>query len=422
MVAMRQFHERQATEPTGESTGEERDDDKNWDEAAKRWCELWPDDPEVWLARFQALARKDDATAEELLSTADTLLEKLAGRPDFRAEPLVPFQIARTFVEKDVGLDRVPGLVRRGLDQLEQMRTRFVGEGPEAALVVSPIDQMLAYQGWVGRQALVEAYLKQRRYDDARAELTTMEGLLPEAGSSSGGLDDAYQSLYLRSTWLSASADLALAESRKVDALLYRNAALILEPGPQVGPREEMATIWRELGASEDAVRSWLTLGLPTADPLGQPVQLELPEFEFQDLAGQTWRLSDLSGKAVLINVWATWCPPCLDELPYLQKLHERVKDRPGLVVLTLNVDENPGVVEPLMRRHGYDFPVVFAYDYMLDLWGYQWAIPCTYIVDRNGTVRRELSGFDADQENWQDRVLGAMAEVAAESRRGPGS
>jgi hypothetical protein len=95
------------------------------------------------------------------------------------------------------------------------------------------------------------------------------------------------------------------------------------------------------------------------------------------------------------------------------------MQDVPGMVLLTLNVDENPGVVEPIMRRSGYDFPVVFAYDYMLDLWGYQWAIPTTYIVGPQGTVRRELPSFDIGDEQGPDKVLQAMKQVAREAQQG---
>jgi len=85
----------------------------------------------------------------------------------------------------------------------------------------------------------------------------------------------------------------------------------------------------------------------------------ELPEFELADLSGKNWRLRNLNGKAVLINVWATWCGPCQVELPHIQKLYEKVKSRSDIQLLTINVDENLGVVEPFMRENGYNFPVL---------------------------------------------------------------
>ena len=65
-----------------------------------------------------------------------------------------------------------------------------------------------------------------------------------------------------------------------------------------------------------------------------------MPDFELVDLQGRTWRLADLKGKTAFVNVWATWCAPCRKEMPHLQRLYDRVKGRPDVVLLTMNVDE----------------------------------------------------------------------------------
>jgi thiol-disulfide isomerase/thioredoxin len=265
----------------------------------------------------------------------------------------------------------------------------------------------------MGREALFDAYMKQARLDEARATLAEMERLLPHDSAQGLGESAEHESRHLTASWSSRRAALAQAEGQTVDALLYYHAALTLDPMAPDSPRDAAAELWQELGAGEKALRSWSTAGTEPKLPFGEPKVLELPDFELQDLDGRTWSLSELRGKAVLINVWAAWCGPCLFELPWLQKLHDRVRDRPDLVVLSLNVDQNPGVVEPIMRRNGYDFPVVFAFQYMFDLWGPQWAIPCTWIVDPQGTVRREQSGFGASDERWLADVMHAMEQVA---------
>jgi cytochrome c biogenesis protein CcmG/thiol:disulfide interchange protein DsbE len=119
----------------------------------------------------------------------------------------------------------------------------------------------------------------------------------------------------------------------------------------------------------------------------------------------------------VLIIVWATWCAPCLVELPWIERLHERIQGHPDLALLTLNVDENPGVVEPVLRRGDYTFPVVFAFDYLRELWGSRWVIPCAWIVDAGGTVRREELGFDSGSDRWVDVVLRTMRQVAGSAQ-----
>jgi thiol-disulfide isomerase/thioredoxin len=88
-----------------------------------------------------------------------------------------------------------------------------------------------------------------------------------------------------------------------------------------------------------------------------------LPAFTLTDLGGKTWKLTDLNGKATLINVWATWCGPCRAEHPEFQKLYEKVKDRGDITVLSLNVDEEGGLVAPYMTDNHYTFPVMLGKD-----------------------------------------------------------
>ena len=76
-----------------------------------------------------------------------------------------------------------------------------------------------------------------------------------------------------------------------------------------------------------------------------------MPDFELVDLQGRPWRLADLKGKTAFVNVWATWCAPCRKEMPHLQRLYERVKDRPDVVLLTMNVDEKVAEVQLFVTR-----------------------------------------------------------------------
>jgi thiol-disulfide isomerase/thioredoxin len=71
-------------------------------------------------------------------------------------------------------------------------------------------------------------------------------------------------------------------------------------------------------------------------------------DFSLQDLRGQKWKLKDLKGKVVLVNFWATWCPPVRKEMPYLQSLYKKFKDR-GFVVLAIS-DEDAAKVKPFVR------------------------------------------------------------------------
>ncbi len=96
-------------------------------------------------------------------------------------------------------------------------------------------------------------------------------------------------------------------------------------------------------------------------------------------------RLSDFKGKVVFLNFWATWCKPCEEEMPAMERLHQRFKDK-GLVVLAISEDtDGAAVVVPYLKKHRLTFPVgVDPKMSVAGLYGV-WAIPSTFIIDKRG-------------------------------------
>ncbi|MCA1605033.1 MAG: TlpA family protein disulfide reductase [Acidobacteria bacterium] len=135
-----------------------------------------------------------------------------------------------------------------------------------------------------------------------------------------------------------------------------------------------------------------------------------MPAFELSDVTGKTWRMKELGGKSVLINVWATWCGPCRAELPYLQKLYEKVKNRQDVQILTFNFDDNPGVITPYMKENGFAFPVLPAYDFVTGVLD-SIAIPQNWIVDPKGVWRWTQMGFGGDP-TWEESMLRKLESV----------
>ena len=118
------------------------------------------------------------------------------------------------------------------------------------------------------------------------------------------------------------------------------------------------------------------------------------------------------SGKVVLINLWATWCGPCNAELPQLQKLYDQAKGRPDLQILTFNIDEDLGLVEPFVKEKGYTFPVVPAYSYVVNLLnGY--AIPQNWVLSPKGDWEWTQVGYGSD-DAWVKDMLAKLDAVKA--------
>ena len=88
------------------------------------------------------------------------------------------------------------------------------------------------------------------------------------------------------------------------------------------------------------------------------PKSIAAPRIEYTDLSGKTWNGQHLKGRVVILNFWATWCAPCLEELPSLQTLQD-FSDNAEVVILTINVKESPNKIEPFMKRNGFTFPVI---------------------------------------------------------------
>jgi peroxiredoxin len=109
-------------------------------------------------------------------------------------------------------------------------------------------------------------------------------------------------------------------------------------------------------------------------------------DFTIPTANGQTFRLSAQRGRPVFINFWATWCPPCLEEMPALEKLWRKQKDA-GFVMLAVTVDANPKLATPFIEKHGFTFTV--GLDPKMELantYGVR-ALPSSFVVDRDGRL-----------------------------------
>lgn len=116
-------------------------------------------------------------------------------------------------------------------------------------------------------------------------------------------------------------------------------------------------------------------------------VNFPAPDLNLPDLSGKQVSLSDYRGSVVLVNLWATWCPPCREEMPTLQTFYEKYKDD-GFVLIAIDQEETSDVVQPFVDEFGLSFPVWLDLDYLAQKEFHTSNLPSSYVVDRDGVVR----------------------------------
>jgi cytochrome c biogenesis protein CcmG, thiol:disulfide interchange protein DsbE len=115
------------------------------------------------------------------------------------------------------------------------------------------------------------------------------------------------------------------------------------------------------------------------------------PDFTVVD-SDRKVTLSEFRGKVVVLNFWATWCQPCVAEMPSLVQMQRRMKDK-GVTVLAVSIDDSDGAYHKFLQNYGIDLLTVRDADKKSNTLYGTFKFPETYIIDRNGTVRRKFIG-----------------------------
>ena len=115
------------------------------------------------------------------------------------------------------------------------------------------------------------------------------------------------------------------------------------------------------------------------------------PEFTVTD-ADRTVALKDLKGQVVVLNFWATWCPPCVEEMPSLVRMQQRLKAK-GVTVLAVSVDVDQSNYRQFLHDHGVSLLTVRDPDQKSNSLYGTFKFPETYVIDRNGVMRRKFIG-----------------------------
>ncbi len=141
-------------------------------------------------------------------------------------------------------------------------------------------------------------------------------------------------------------------------------------------------------------------------------------DFSLEDLDGNQVKLSSYKGKVVMLAFWASWCGPCLEELPVLQKFARTHRDK-GVEVLAINLDSysDRAKVRPFVEGRNFDFKVLFRDDEQLSSYDYE-MMPTLYVIDRDGRVAHTRAGYVPDLPDKLEVEVLPLIESHAESER----
>lgn len=149
----------------------------------------------------------------------------------------------------------------------------------------------------------------------------------------------------------------------------------------------------------------------PAAMPVSAAVEgAPAPDFSVKDLAGAEVKLSSLKGQVVLVNFWATWCPPCKEEIPSMMKLNQAMTGKP-FKMMAISIDEGgKEAVEGYFKKSGMSLPAYLDTDNSISRTYGTTGVPETFIIDKAGVIQKKIVGG----MDWSSKdVIAYMDELA---------
>lgn len=135
------------------------------------------------------------------------------------------------------------------------------------------------------------------------------------------------------------------------------------------------------------------------------------PEIGLKDLSGKTIDLASLAGKVVILDFWATWCAPCREEMPELQKFYKKYNAK-GLEIVGISVDKTPEGIKDFVSKLKVTFPIVHDDGHKVADKYSPPRMPSSYIIDRKGVVRYVHGGYRAgDAEKFEKEIQELLAK-----------
>jgi len=123
---------------------------------------------------------------------------------------------------------------------------------------------------------------------------------------------------------------------------------------------------------------------------------------------GKQTSLSDFKGKTIFLNFWASWCPPCRAEMPTIQSIYDKMKNKPDLVFVLVSLDEDTTKAKIFIKKEGFNFPVYFINGYLPQIYD-TGTIPSTFIISKEGTIAAKRVGMYDYNTKYFIRFLNAI-------------
>lgn len=407
---------------------DEKDDPKRADLIARfiaRYPQNWNRDFLDGLL-FAIRAKQPDVSADELKRLGEAWIQSTAATAD--AVSKARAQVITVFAERRLQLDHAQALADDTVKLFDEMK-------PDSPLLkdIPPNNKATVLEIYKERAHEARGLILLRRGnpEEAAKELTrALQRVINEVEKNGFILWNDADLLRLgvrpRVLWL--------AELYETQGDLKRAAKYLLagyndgEPGNQF-IRARLPIIYKQLGRKEAEAEADLqaaqaryrTLQAASvvsteetkkkylANRIGKPA----PEFKALGLDKQEIRLSDLKGKVVVLTFWATWCGPCVLEMPHLQKAAEKYKQQPEVIFLAVSIDDNRPAVRPFLEKNKYTIRAAYdqdgAQNFQIP------GVPSTFIIDRQGLIQFRDVGYGDEGERFIERLTWRVDALLSE-------